>query len=211
MPERGSTTTSLYQGPDSYSVQRDMWDVQQRTMPQADQLALTTFDTYWGGGVTSHALAAGDTWYLAPLKPLTRDFAVAEARIRVTTLAAGEHADVAVFVQMPEPTPTLLVVPQLYLEFDVGATGVRTSPVLEGPNSELPILRPERQYWLGFNADTTTSKYATLVGLYTVTPLREFPYQHESSHQIPLAQTTESANAYFPYIALLSKRAAEMF
>ena len=214
MPERGTDTTSFYRGPDAYSTQRDMWDVQQRSVPQADQFFLTSTDSplVWGTGSSSGSNAA-DTWYLTPLSPLSRDFTPAQMRLRISTLALNSHIDVAVFVQIHEPDgPTLHVVPQLYLEFEASTAGVKTVNVQEGPNGELPVLRTENHYWLGYNADSAVLRFVAVDTNQTpVIGFREIPYSHESAHSLRLAATASSLQNHFPFIVMLSKRAAEIF
>ena len=215
MGERGvGSTTSLYKGPDAYSTQRDAWDQGLRSQPRADEWFVSTADSpiWWGGGSNSGTPVA-DTWYLIPLSPLARDFTVAQMRMRITTLVGGGHIDAAIFTfQHDTDGPHLRVIPQLYMEFDATSTGVKTKNVTEGPEGSLPTLRVEHRYWLGYNANSTVTRFLSLdMGAAPVIGARTIAYSHSSSHHLHLDKTVESTSDHFPYIVFLSKKAAEIF
>lgn len=97
MPERGTSTTALYQGPDAYAQQRDAWDIRRRQLPEAGTLV-------YGGDflVNCHqnnnlGVSAANTTYWVLLRPLTADMELKEAMLRITAAKASHFCRTAFY------------------------------------------------------------------------------------------------------------------
>jgi hypothetical protein len=134
-------------------------------------------------------------------------------RLRITTLAAGQHVDVALFRYIKEGGKRLLkLVPGTYVEFNATTAGVKTIDVQHTSDPyQHPVVRTDGIYFIGYNADSAVLRFRSIdIGASPVIGLRETPYVSGGPHEIDLDATTESSENHFPMIVFLSHVAAEV-